>query len=109
MANGPLSDTAPAPWPSDAADGGHRLDLRIGGPGQEDGPVGGGQELPDDGGAVLGRLARSVDGLGHALAQVTMVVDPGETEIGIGQPAQLAHGVVGRAAAVGDLFDEQAE
>ena len=91
------------------ADGGDRLDLRFGRPGQEDRPVAAGEELLDDRGAVLGRLARSVHGLGHALAQVPVVVDPGETEIGVGQPAQLAHRVVGRAPAVGDRVDERAE
>ena len=67
------------------------------------------EQLLDDGGAVLGRLARTVDGLGHALAQVTVVVDAGEPEVGIGQATQLADGVVGRAVAGGDLIDQRAE
>ena len=56
-----------------------------------------------------GALARPVDGFGHALAQVTVVVDAGEPQVGVGQPAQLADGVVGRAVARGDLIDEGAE
>ena len=45
--------------------------------------------------ALVGLLARRVDGLGHALAQRAVVVDPGEAEIGEGQAAQLGHRVVG--------------
>ena len=60
------------------------------------------EELLDDGGAVLGRLARAVDGLGHAEAQVAVMVDPGEPEVRIGQAPQLANRVVGRAAPGGD-------
>ena len=45
---------------------------------------------------VLGGLARPVDGLGHALAQGPVVVDPGEAEVGPRQPPQRGHGVVGR-------------
>ena len=91
------------------ADGRDGFDLRLGRPGQEDGPDTGGEELPDDGRAVFGCLAGPVDGFGHSLAQISVVVDPGETEIGIGQPAQLAHRVVRRAPAVGNGFDERAE
>ena len=58
---------------------------------------------------MLGALARPVDGFGHPLSQVTVVVDAREAEVGIGQPAQLADGVVGRALARGDLVDEGAE
>jgi hypothetical protein len=58
---------------------------------------------------VLGRLAGPVDGFGHALAQVTVVVDPGEPQVGVGQAAQLADGIVGRAVARGDLVDQGAE
>ena len=73
------------------------LDLVVVGPGEQDGRVRSGQQLGDDRGALLGRLARPVDGLGQALAQVAVVVDPGEAQVGEGQPPQLAHGVVGRA------------
>jgi hypothetical protein len=38
-----------------------------------------------------------------------MVVDPGEPEVGVGQPAQPPHGVVGRDVAGSDLFDERAK
>ena len=37
------------------------------------------------------------------------MVDPGEPEVGVGQAAQLPHGVVGRALARGDLLDERAK
>ncbi len=37
------------------------------------------------------------------------MVDAGEAEVGVGQAAQLTHGVVGRAFAGGDLFDERAK
>ena len=37
------------------------------------------------------------------------MVHPGEAEVGVGQAAELAHGLVGRAVARGDLFDEGAE
>ena len=39
--------------------------------------------------------------------QVTVVVDAGEAQVGVGQAAQLAHRVVGRALARGDLFDQR--
>jgi hypothetical protein len=38
-----------------------------------------------------------------------MVIHPGETEVGVGQPSKLAHGVVGRARAGRDVIDESAE
>ena len=50
----------------------------------------------DDGRALLGRLARGVDRLGHALAQGAVVVDPGEAEVGVGQPPEPGDRVVGR-------------
>ena len=37
------------------------------------------------------------------------MVDAGEPEVGIRQAAQLPHGVVGRALARSDLFDERAK
>ncbi len=46
-----------------------------------------------------GVLARSVDDLGHALAQRPVVVDPGEAEVGPGQAPQAVDGVVGRDVA----------
>ena len=41
-------------------------------------------------GALLRGLARAVDGLGEALAQLAVVVDPGEAEVGEGEPPQPA-------------------
>jgi hypothetical protein len=38
-----------------------------------------------------------------------VVVDTGEPEVREGQAAQLADGVIGRAGARGDLFDQRAE
>ncbi len=89
--------------------GGDRLHLGIGGPGEEHRRRGGDEQLLDDRRTVLGRLARPVDGLGHPLAQVTVVVDAGEPQVGIGQAPQLADGVVGCALARGDLVDQGAE
>jgi hypothetical protein len=37
------------------------------------------------------------------------MVHPGEPQVRVGQAAQLAHGVVGRAAPSGDVFDERAK
>ncbi len=81
--------------------------MRLARPGEQHRSVGPAEELLDDRGAVLGRLARPVDGLGYAEPQVTLEVDAGETEVGVGQPAQLAHCIVGRALARGDLFDQR--
>ena len=67
------------------------------------------EQLLDDCRGVLGCLAGAVDGLGHPEAQVTVVVHPGEPQVRVGQAAQLTHGVVGRALARGDLFDERAK
>ena len=75
-------------------DRGDRLDLRTGCPGQEDRSIGAPQELLDHRGAVFRRFARAVHGLGHALTEVPVEVDPGEAKVGVGQPAQLAYGVV---------------
>ena len=71
--------------------------------------VGRREKLVDDGGAVLGGLAWSVDGLGHPEAEVAVMVHPGEPEVGVGQTAELPDGVVRRAAAGGDVFDECAK
>jgi hypothetical protein len=71
--------------------------------------VGPPEQLGHDGGAVLGGLTGPVDGLGHALAEVALVVDTGEAQVGVGQPAQLADGIVGSAVARGDAVDEGAE
>ena len=43
------------------------------------------------------------------LAQGPVVVDPGEPEVGEGQPAQAADRVVGRAAAGRHVVEELAE
>ena len=60
-----------------------------------------------DAARVLGRLAWAVNRLGHAEAQVAVVVHPGEPQVRIGQATQLPHGVVGRALARSNLFDER--
>ena len=54
-----------------------------------------GPQRGDDGGTLLRRLARGVDGLGHALTQGPVVVDLGEAEIGVREAPKTAHGVVG--------------
>ncbi len=89
--------------------GGDRLDLRIGRPGEEHRGRGGGEQLLHDRRTVLGRLARPVDGFGHPLTQVTVVVDAGEPQIGVRQAPQLADGVVGCTLARGHLVDEGAK
>ena len=48
----------------------------------------------DDGGTLLGRLARGVHGLGHALTQGPVVVDLGEAEIGEREAPKTAQRVV---------------
>jgi hypothetical protein len=58
---------------------------------------------------LFGRLAGSVDSLGQAGPVVAVVVHPGETQVGIGEAAELAHRIVGRASARSDLFDERAQ
>ena len=45
--------------------------------------------------ALLGRLARAVDGLREALAEGPVVVDSGEPQVGEGQAAEAVHGLVG--------------
>ena len=109
MAYGPLSETVPGPWPSDAPTADTALTCASVALVKRTGPSVARQEVLDDRSAVLGGLARPVHGLRHALAQVPVVVDPGEAEVGIGQPAQLAYRVVGRATALGNGFDERAE
>ena len=86
-----------------------RLHLRLRGPREEHGAVAPAEQLRDDGRTVLRRLAGSVHRLGHAEAQVAVEVDPCESQVGEGQPAQLPDGVVGRAVSRGDLLDERAK
>jgi hypothetical protein len=63
-----------------------RRRLVVVGAGEQDRLVaGGGQQLGHDGRALLGRLARSVYGLDHALAQHPVVVDAGEAQVGVGE------------------------
>ena len=52
------------------------------------------------------RLALPVDGLGQPLAQDAVVVDPGESQIGEGQPAEPVHGLVGGALSRPDVVQE---
>ena len=86
---------------------GGRFDLVFVGPGEQHRSVARLEQLLDHGGAVLRRLARPVDGLGHAQAQVAVMVDPGEPEVGIGHAPQEAHRLVGRAFAAGDLLNQR--
>ncbi len=103
----PLSAMAPGPAPLAVGDGRGRLDLGLAGSGEEHRPAAAIEQLLDHRGAVFRGLARSVDGLGYAEAQVALEVHAGEAEVRVGQPAQLTHCVVGRAGARSDLFDQQ--
>ncbi len=105
----PVSVTSPVPWPRASVRAATALTWASVALVSSTGRGGGGEQLLDDRRAVLGRLARPVDGFGHALAQVTVVVDAGEPQVGVGQAPQLADGVVGCAVARGDLVDEGAE
>ena len=58
-------------------------------------PVAVGEQLGDDAGALLGRLARAEDCLRHALAEGAVVVDEGAADVGEGQPAQPGDRLVG--------------
>jgi hypothetical protein len=65
------------------------------GPGQDDRAAGLVEQLDHDGGALLGGLAGGVDGFPETLAQCPVVVDAGEAEVGEGEAAEPAHGLVG--------------
>jgi hypothetical protein len=54
------------------------------------------EELGHDARRLVRGLALAVDGLGHALAQVAVVVDAREAQIRVGEVAQRGHGIVGR-------------
>ena len=70
------------------------LGLVLRSPGQQHGAGAVGEQLGDDPHALLRRLARPVDGLGHPLAQGAVVVDEGVTDIGERQSPQPAHDLV---------------
>src|SRR5205085_4037666 len=86
------------------------VDLLVVGPG-EDGraAVVLGEKLGHEGGALLGRLARRVDGFGQALAQGAVVVDAREAEVGERQAPQAGDGVVGRQHAGAYVGEELAQ
>src|SRR5437016_5231230 len=44
--------------------------------------------------------------LGESLAQRPVVVDPGEAQVGEGEPAETFEGGGGRGAPAGDVFEE---
>ena len=54
-----------------------------------------GEQFGHDGRALAGLLAGGEDGLGHALTERPMMIDPGEAEIGEREPAQRSHHVIG--------------
>ena len=76
--------------------------LLVGRPGQHDRIVAAVQQLAHDGDALLGRLARAVDRLGHALPQRPVVVDAGEAEVGERQPASRSAAAPASSSAGGD-------
>jgi hypothetical protein len=83
--------------------------LRVVGPGEQDGSPRLGEELGDDVGALLRRLARAVDRLGQALAERAVVVDPCVAQVGEGHPSQPSHRLVGAHGAGADILEELAE
>ena len=84
--------------------------LGVVGPGEQDRAVAGlVEQLGDDRRALGRRLAGPVDGLGHALAQRPVVVDPGEAEVGVGQAPQPGDGLVGRQGAAAHVVDQAPE
>ena len=65
------------------------------------------EQFTDDADALIDGLAGRIDRLGHALAQVTMMVDQGIAEVGKGQAAQLAHRLIWSGLARPDPFHER--
>ena len=72
-------------------------------------PVGLGQQLAHDGDAVLDGFARAVDRLGEPLAQRPVVVDAGETQVGVGQAPQPAHDLVSADRPVLEVTEQAVE
>ena len=93
--------------PGRAVLGEHRLHLVVGGPREQHGSGAVGEQLADDAHALLGRLARPVDGLGHALAQLAVVIDERAADVGERQPAQAADDVVGAAPAGRQVVEQR--
>ena len=89
--------------------GEHGLRLRLVHPGQQHRPAAVLEQLADDAGALLGRLARAVDRFRQALAQPAVMVDAGIAEIGEGQPAQRPDGIVGGNAAVAHVLEQRSQ
>jgi hypothetical protein len=70
--------------------------LGVVGAGEQHGAVTrGGQQLLDDGSALLRGLPGAVDRLGHALPQRPVVVDPSEPQVGERKAPQAFDGVLG--------------
>ncbi len=65
------------------------------------------EQLADDAHALLGRLARPVHRLRHALAQGAVVVDEGVADVGERQPPQPAHDLVGVDAPGGQVVEQR--
>ena len=65
-----------------------------------------GEQLGDDAHTLLGRLARSVDGLGEPLTQGAVVVDEGVADIGERQPLEPADDLVGVDASGLELVEQ---
>ena len=66
-----------------------------------------GEQLADDGDALGGTLARTVDGLGHARAQVSVMVDRGAVDVGERKSAESDDGLVGRHRAGLHVVEER--
>src|SRR5262245_20935375 len=65
------------------------------------------RQLPRDGHHLLRRLALAEDGLGGSVAQRTMKVEAGESEIRDGKPAQVPEGFIRSQVATGHVVEER--
>ena len=95
-------------WRGRAGLGDDGLRLVVVGPGEQHRAGAVGEQLADDAHALLGRLARAVDGLGQALAQRPVVIDEGVAEVGErAAGCRRADGVVGVDPPGGDVVEQR--
>ncbi len=65
------------------------------------------EQFTDDPNALLGALARAVDGFGHTLAKRPVMIDEGLADVGERETAQLGHGVIGGRRPGPDRLDQR--
>ncbi len=87
----------------------HGLDLCIGCTGQQHRPVVVREQFTNDGHALLWALAGSVHGLGHSLAERSMMVDERVANINKGQPSELGYGLLSGHRASTNRLDQVGE